>query len=138
VNKGLNSLRDGRGYPSWRGLVTDVRVRSNLRRSADPSTVIDITKSDPNAEPRAAPRVWILEIDGAGGEGSEASIWGLPARKRLRRGLERAGAAAIAVVLVRIYQTFRLKRAGVAVRPWQEENRVATESDQSTRGSHPR
>jgi phosphatidylglycerophosphate synthase len=51
--------------------------------------------SDLNTGPGAGPHVWILEIGGASGEDSEASVWGLSAAKRLRRNLERAGAASI-------------------------------------------
>ena len=54
--------------------------------------------SDLDTEPRAVARAWILESGEAGSQGSQAdgvSVWGLSARERLRRGLERAGAEAI-------------------------------------------
>jgi len=54
--------------------------------------------SKPEPESASASRVWILDPDAAGSEGSEVEeprVWGLSARERLSRGLERADVARI-------------------------------------------
>jgi len=42
----------------------------------------------------------------------------------------------IAVALARIVQAFRLKRAGVAIRPWQDENQLGTGPDPGAKSAH--